>query len=61
MFEPGVDLKLTDAEVFAWDMYYSSMMGWAFHPGNYAKDKNFAEYAAMADAMIEQRRLRSRG
>ncbi len=46
---------MTDKE--AWDMYYASIAGWVFHPGNSLEIESHLDLAAsMATRMLEHRR-----
>lgn len=48
------------SENIAWDMYFATIAGWMYHPGNYAIDKKeFLRQAAnTADQMLSIRNIR---
>lgn len=54
-------VKLDADEVVAWDMYFTSIAGWAYHPG-YLKGTSerlsVVTCAGIADMMLRERRKR---
>lgn len=48
----------TEQERLAWCMFYSSIIGWQFHPGN-ARKLNSMDAALLADQMLMAYRHRS--
>ncbi len=52
------------SEEQAWDLFFSGMVGWSYHPGYFkegAKRMTLEECAAVADDMLSIRRDRCLG
>lgn len=52
--------KLLTDEIFAWDMYFASLVGIQMHPANqiHPDDIELEPFARLADQMIQKRKER---